>query len=163
MAPTSTHAFARRKGETRYLEKMEAQRGYEKGSSLGLAAEQAAAAGSAGGAGGSSDPGFTQEQLARATHATALIEERDEQITKVGGQRAACARRGGVLHVAVFLGVLHVHGAAQRAGWVGWQCGRVADGLNLKPRRTAHVRARAHAHTRRLWRPSQSWHRSCAT
>lgn len=55
----------RRKEETRFLNKMEAQRGYEAGSSLALLseAEAAGATGARGSGDEGADPGFSQAQV----------------------------------------------------------------------------------------------------
>eukprot|EP00775_Hariotina_reticulata_P011097 gene11097-11251_t len=66
-----------RKEETRFLNKMEAQKGLAAGSSIGLIEDEAAGAAAAG------DPGFTETQLMKVSQAEALIEERDEEIRKV--------------------------------------------------------------------------------
>ncbi|KAI8470175.1 MAG: hypothetical protein J3K34DRAFT_458972 [Monoraphidium minutum] len=66
-----------RKEETRFLNKIEAQKGYEAGSSIGLVEDDG------GGGGGLGDPGFTQAQLMKMSQAEALIEERDTEIRKV--------------------------------------------------------------------------------
>eukprot|EP00877_Chromochloris_zofingiensis_P010271 jgi/Chrzof1/5498/Cz16g05150.t1 len=66
-----------RKEETRFLNKIEAQKGYEKGSSIGLVEDESA------GPAGTSDPGFTEMQLQKVSQAEALIEERDIEIRKV--------------------------------------------------------------------------------
>ncbi|KIY99251.1 Syntaxin-43 [Monoraphidium neglectum] len=67
-----------RKQETRFLNKIEAQKGYEQGSSIGLIVEEGPA-----GAAAEADPGFTQAQLVKVSQAEALIEERDTEIRKV--------------------------------------------------------------------------------
>ncbi|KAI8474871.1 MAG: Qa-snare protein, Tlg2/Syntaxin16-family [Monoraphidium minutum] len=69
-----------RKEETRFLNKIEAQRGYEAGSSIGLVEDEGAGGG---GDAAAADPGFTQAQLTRMSQAEALIEERDTEIRKV--------------------------------------------------------------------------------
>lgn len=50
-----------RKEETRFLNKIEAQKGYEKGSSIGLVEDESA------GPAGTSDPGFTEMQLQKVS------------------------------------------------------------------------------------------------
>lgn len=69
-----------RKEETRFLNKIEAQKGYEKGSSIGLIEDE-----KEGTAVAVTDPGFTQAQLMKVSQAEVLIEERDMEIKKVGG------------------------------------------------------------------------------
>lgn len=68
-----------RKEETRFLNKMEAQRGYERGSSIGLIEDE----GPGPSGGGGADPGFTQAQVLKASQAEALADERDQEIRKV--------------------------------------------------------------------------------
>jgi hypothetical protein len=77
--PAPALAARRRKQETRFLNKIEAQKGYEQGSSIGLIVEEGPA-----GAAAEADPGFTQAQLVKVSQAEALIEERDTEIRKVG-------------------------------------------------------------------------------
>ncbi len=115
--PVNPQPTNRRKEETRYLNKIEAQKGYEKGSSIGLieddASSTAVAGGGYGGGGGSSgDPGFTQAQLIRMTQAESLIEERDQEIKKVRLWIVYCP----LLHAA--------------AGWVGYQLHPTAPNCN---------------------------------
>eukprot|EP00879_Flechtneria_rotunda_P010105 GHRR01010563.1.p1 GENE.GHRR01010563.1~~GHRR01010563.1.p1 ORF type:complete len:308 (+),score=91.35 GHRR01010563.1:249-1172(+) len=65
-----------RKEETRFLNKMEAQKGLAAGSSIGLIEDE--------GTGGAfTDPGFTETQLQKVSQAEALVEERDEEIRKI--------------------------------------------------------------------------------
>ena len=96
-----------RREQTRFLNKVEQQRGYEAGSSIGLVEEEKTSAGAAaaaafggGGAGGAGGGGgmgsFTQAQLLRAAQAEALVEERDTEIRKVRRERGAGA--GGQQH-----------------------------------------------------------------
>lgn len=66
-----------RKEETRFLNKMEAQKGLAAGSSIGLIEEEG------GGGGAFADPGFTETQLMKVAQAETLVEERDEEIRKV--------------------------------------------------------------------------------
>lgn len=75
---------------------MEAQRGYEAGSSLGLVEEDEGPPAGGLGGGGGGGPGLTQAQLQRVALAEGLVEERDTEIKKVrrlGGEgvEAACA------------------------------------------------------------------------
>jgi hypothetical protein len=72
-----------RKEETRFLNRMEAQKGLEAGSSLGLVVDDGGqeAAGFA-----VADPGFTQAQMMRVHQAEGLAQERDEEIRKVGAE-----------------------------------------------------------------------------
>jgi hypothetical protein len=81
-----------RKEQTRFLNKMEAQRGYEAGSSLALLEGERGSGGGADGGGGPADPGFTQAQALKVSETEVLVEERDTEIRKVG---AGGGRRGG--------------------------------------------------------------------
>lgn len=65
-----------RKEETRFLNKMEAQKGLAAGSSIGLIEDEGHAL-------GASDPGFTESQIQKVSQAEVLIEERDEEIRKI--------------------------------------------------------------------------------
>lgn len=56
---------------------MEAQRGYEAGSSIGLIEDEPPPGG-----GGGGELGFTQVQLLKASQAEGLVEERDIEIRK---------------------------------------------------------------------------------
>jgi syntaxin 16 len=73
-----------RKEETRFLNKMEAQRGLEKGSTMGLLAEDlersGGGAGGLGGGGGAAGACLHQQAL---LHGEALAQERDAEIVKV--------------------------------------------------------------------------------
>jgi syntaxin 16 len=71
-----------RKEETRFLNRMEAQKGLEAGSSLGLVADDGGA-GAQEGSYAVVDPGFTQAQMMRVHQAEGLAQERDEEIRKV--------------------------------------------------------------------------------
>ncbi|GBF92946.1 hypothetical protein Rsub_05782 [Raphidocelis subcapitata] len=71
-----------RKEETRFLNKIEAQKGYEAGSSIGLVEEERDGGGPGGGGGGGPG-GFTQAQLLKVSQAESLVEERDTEIRKV--------------------------------------------------------------------------------
>lgn len=64
-----------RKEETRFLNKIESQKGMELGSSCGLVEDDQPL--------NMSDPGFTEAQLQKVSQAETLIEERDEEIRKV--------------------------------------------------------------------------------
>lgn len=79
--PTAFHATTPtdRKEETRFLNKIEAQKGLEKGSSIGLIEDEREPA-----PGVITDPGFTQAQLMKVSQAESVIEERDQEIRKVG-------------------------------------------------------------------------------
>lgn len=69
-----------RKEETRFLNKVEQQKGLEQGSTLGyIEADDA----KGGGGMEFSDPGFTQAQLAMVDIQTELIAERDDEIRKI--------------------------------------------------------------------------------
>jgi hypothetical protein len=81
----------RSKEETRFLNKIEAQKGYEAGSSIGLVEDEHEAGGlggglraGGGGGGGPGGGGFTQAQLLKVSQAESLVEERDTEIRKVG-------------------------------------------------------------------------------
>jgi hypothetical protein len=80
---------------------MEAQKGYEQGSSLALAeGERGGSGGGAGEGGAAGEPGFTQAQVQKVSHAEAMIEERETEIRKVrraAGAPPACCQ-GGVLN-----------------------------------------------------------------
>eukprot|EP00878_Enallax_costatus_P020334 GHUV01021487.1.p1 GENE.GHUV01021487.1~~GHUV01021487.1.p1 ORF type:complete len:263 (+),score=69.75 GHUV01021487.1:371-1159(+) len=65
-----------RKEETRFLNKMEAQKGLAAGSSIGLIEDEQPG-------GAVTDPGFTETQLMKVSQAEALIEERDAEIVKI--------------------------------------------------------------------------------
>lgn len=65
-----------RKEETRFLNKMEAQKGLEQGSSIGIVEEE-------GGRGDAVDAAFTEMQLMKVGQSETLVEERDEEIRKV--------------------------------------------------------------------------------
>jgi len=85
-----TNTMRNRKEETRFLNKIEAQKGYERGSSMRLVEDEREAA-AAGAVAVTTDPGFTQAQLMKVSQAEVLIEERDVEIRKVrrwgwGGQ-----------------------------------------------------------------------------
>lgn len=64
-----------RKEETRFLNKLEEQKGYGKGH-FGLLVEDAAPS-------GFEDTGFTDMQLAQVTQSEHLVSERDEEISKI--------------------------------------------------------------------------------
>lgn len=66
-----------RKEETRFLNKLEEQKGYGRGH-FGLLVEDAAPSGF-----GDEDVGFTDAQLAQVTQAENLVSERDEEISKI--------------------------------------------------------------------------------
>lgn len=74
-----------RKEETRFLNKMEAQRGLEKGSTMGLLAEDLERSGGGGmmGGGGSGSLQQQQQQMLRYGAEAALAQERDAEIVKV--------------------------------------------------------------------------------
>lgn len=73
-----------RKEETRFLNKIEAQRGYEKGSSIGIIEDEGFGAAAAGGSQPSTlDLGFTQAQIMKMSQAESMVEERDQEIKKV--------------------------------------------------------------------------------
>ena len=72
-----------RKEETRFLNRMEAQKGLEAGSSLGLVEDDGGTA-QDGSSYAVADPGFTQAQMMRVNQAEGLAQERDEEIRKVG-------------------------------------------------------------------------------
>ncbi|GBF90215.1 hypothetical protein Rsub_03348 [Raphidocelis subcapitata] len=72
-----------RKEETRFLNKMEAQKGYEQGSSLALAEGERGGSGGGAGEGAAAEPGFTQAQVQKVSQAEAMIEERETEIRKV--------------------------------------------------------------------------------
>jgi hypothetical protein len=101
---------------------MEAQKGYEAGSSLGLIEEERGA----GGPGGGGDPGFSAAQVLKMSQAESLIEERDMEIKKVG------------------LGV----GAGSGSGELGGQGCEVCVGCRIWGRATAPAqhRPRPHSH-----------------
>ncbi|GIL47780.1 hypothetical protein Vafri_3964 [Volvox africanus] len=68
-----------RREETRFLNKVEEQKGMEKGSSIGLVEEDEGTR-----TGGEfADPGFTQAQLAMVDISTDLVSERDTEIRKI--------------------------------------------------------------------------------
>ena len=68
-----------RKEETRFLNKVEAQKGLAQGSSIGLVENE-----NEGSSGMEpSDPGFTQAQLAMVDVSDKLAQERDEEIRKI--------------------------------------------------------------------------------
>lgn len=68
-----------RKEETRFLNKLEEQKGYSKGH-FGLLAQDTQSGGI-----GEEDAGFTDFQLAQVSQAENLVSERDEEIQKIVG------------------------------------------------------------------------------
>jgi hypothetical protein len=71
-----------RREQTRFLNKMEAQRGLEMGSSIGVVERDDDAGGGAGG--GSGIGALTSAQVMRVAQSESLIDERDQEIRKVG-------------------------------------------------------------------------------